>query len=61
MKPRLIQGDLWNENTATDTSIEEPFVLDAGSMYAHNEYEIGNWRAARHRLGAQSYIRNDKR
>ena len=31
-------------------------------MYAaHNEYEIGNWRAPRHRLSNKSYIRNYKR
>ena len=28
---------------------------------AHNEYEIGNWRAPRHRLSNQSYIQNYKR
>jgi fructosamine-3-kinase len=42
IKPCLIQGDLWDENTATDMNTGEPFVFDAGSMYAHNEYEIGN-------------------
>jgi hypothetical protein len=34
----------------------EPFVFDAASFYAHNEYEIGNWRAARHRLSAAAYV-----
>ncbi|KAL8698399.1 MAG: hypothetical protein Q9224_001870 [Gallowayella concinna] len=61
IKPCLIHGDLWDENTATDMDTGEPFVFDAGSMYAHNEYEIGNWRAPRHRLSDQSYIRNYKR
>jgi hypothetical protein len=28
---------------------------------AHNEYEIGNWRAPRHRLSNETYIRNYKR
>ncbi|KAL8648353.1 MAG: hypothetical protein Q9226_006029 [Calogaya cf. arnoldii] len=61
IKPCLIHGDLWDENTATDMDTGEPFVFDAGSMYAHNEYEIGNWRAPRHRLSNKSYIRNYKR
>ena len=61
IKPCLVHGDLWDENTATDMSTGEPFVFDAGSMYAHNEYELGNWRAARHRLSNESYVSNYKR
>ena len=61
IKPCLIHGDLWDENTATDMNTGEPFVFDAGSMYAHNEYELGNWRAPRHRLSNKSYVRNYKR
>lgn len=33
IKPCLINGDLWDENTATDMDSGEPFVFDAGSMY----------------------------
>lgn len=61
IKPCLIHGDLWDENTATDMNTGEPFVFDAGSFYGHNEYEIGNWRAARHRLSNKMYVRNYKR
>jgi protein-ribulosamine 3-kinase len=61
IKPCLVQGDLWDENTATDMDTGEPFVFDAGSFYAHNEYEIGNWRAPRHRLSNRVYVRNYKR
>lgn len=61
IKPCLVHGDLWDENTATDMNTGEPFVFDAGSFYAHNEYETGNWRAARHRLSNKSYVRNYKR
>jgi protein-ribulosamine 3-kinase len=61
IKPCLVHGDLWDENTATDMVTGEPFVFDAGSFYAHNEYEIGNWRAARHRLSNRVYVRNYKR
>ena len=60
IKPCRVYGDLWDENTATDTNTGEPFVFDAGSMYAHNEYEIGNWRAPRHRLSNRSYVHNYK-
>lgn len=60
IKPCLIHGDLWDENTATDMNTGEPFVFDAGAMYAHNEYELGNWRAPRHRLSNKSYVENYK-
>ena len=61
IKPCLVHGDLWDENTATDMNTGEPFVFDTGSMYAHNEYELGNWRAARHRLSKESYVSSYKR
>ncbi|KAK0716727.1 Fructosamine kinase-domain-containing protein [Apiosordaria backusii] len=56
IKPCLIHGDLWDENTATDAVTGEPFVFDPMAFYAHNEYEIGNWRAARHRLSRKEYV-----
>lgn len=43
-KPCLVYGDFWDENTATDMKTGEPFLFDAGSFHAHNEYNIGNWR-----------------
>ncbi|WEW55098.1 hypothetical protein PRK78_000526 [Emydomyces testavorans] len=61
IKPCLVQGDMWDENTATDMDTGEPFVFDAGSFYAHNEYEIGNWRAPRHRLSDKVYVKNYRR
>jgi len=61
IKPCLVHGDLWDENTATDMVTGEPFVFDAGSFYAHNEYEIGNWRAVRHRLSGKHYVKSYKR
>ncbi|KAF2643085.1 hypothetical protein P280DRAFT_496801, partial [Massarina eburnea CBS 473.64] len=61
IKPCLVHGDLWDENTATDMDTGEPFIFDAGSFYAHNEYEIGNWRAPRHRLSNRVYVKNYKR
>ncbi|KAI8949376.1 Fructosamine kinase-domain-containing protein [Xylaria longipes] len=61
IEPCLVHGDLWDENTATDMDTGEPFIFDAGSFYGHNEYEIGNWRSARHRLSDKIYVRNYKR
>lgn len=58
IKPCLIHGHLWDENTATDMDTGDPFIFDAGSFYGHNEYEIGNWRALRHRLSDQMYMEN---
>lgn len=60
IKPCLVQGDLWDENTATDKDTGEPFIFDASSSYAHNEYETGIWRAPRHRLSKMDYIENYK-
>ena len=57
IKPCLVHGDLWDENTAGDKSTGRPFVFDAGSFYAHNEYEIGNWRSVRHRLSSRTYVK----
>jgi hypothetical protein len=32
----------------------EPFVFDGSAFYAHNEYELGNWRTPRHRLSSKT-------
>jgi protein-ribulosamine 3-kinase len=61
IKPCLVHGNIWDENTATDVETGEPFVFDGSAMYAHNEYELGNWRTPRHRLSSRSYIRNYKK
>jgi protein-ribulosamine 3-kinase len=61
IKPCLIHGDIWDENCADDMNTGEPFAFDAGSIYAHNEYEIGYWRPPRHRLSNRTYIREYKK
>lgn len=61
IKPCLIHGDIWDENCADDMSTGEPFAFDAGSLYAHNEYEIGYWRPPRHRLSNRMYVRAYKK
>lgn len=40
LKPCLVHGDLWEENSATDLATGEPVVFDASCLYAHNEYEL---------------------
>ena len=45
LKPCLIHGDLWEENTGT--SVEEdaqPKMFDAAAFYGDNEYDLGMWR-----------------
>ena len=61
IKPCLMHGDLWDENCAVDIANGKPFAFDAGSLYAHNEYEIGYWRPPRHRLSNKAYTQSYKR
>ncbi|KFY40756.1 hypothetical protein V495_05287 [Pseudogymnoascus sp. VKM F-4514 (FW-929)] len=49
-KPSLVHGDLWCGNAAVDSETGYPLVYDPSSFYAHNEYELGNWRPARNKL-----------
>ncbi|CAN9277453.1 unnamed protein product [Alternaria alternata] len=60
LKPCLLHGDCWDGNTAIEAKTGEAFVFDVCSFYGHNEYDIGNWRAPRHRLSSEAYIRNYK-
>ncbi|KAK3368781.1 hypothetical protein B0H63DRAFT_529150 [Podospora didyma] len=59
--PCLVHGELWDEITAEDGLTSEPFVFDAGSFYAHNEYEIGNWRAREASIERAEYVQAYKR
>ncbi|KAH4029375.1 hypothetical protein HBI55_120970 [Parastagonospora nodorum] len=54
--PVLVHGDLWYGNCCTDNATGRPIVFDACVFWAHNEYEIGTWRALRYRFG-KSYIK----
>lgn len=55
IKPVLIHGDLRYGNCCTDNATGKPIVFDACVFWAHNEYDIGTWRALRYRFG-KSYI-----
>jgi fructosamine-3-kinase len=46
LKPSLIHGDLWKENTGTNLKTGNPVVYDPSAFYAHHEYELGQWRRA---------------
>ncbi|KAF2649449.1 hypothetical protein K491DRAFT_721643 [Lophiostoma macrostomum CBS 122681] len=54
--PVLVHGDLWYGNCCTDNATGQPIVFDACVFWAHNEYEVGTWRALRYRFG-KSYIK----
>ena len=47
-------------NTALDTKTGKAFVFDVCSFYGHNEYDTGNWRAPRHCLSNEDYIKEYK-
>ncbi|PGH12526.1 hypothetical protein AJ80_06687 [Polytolypa hystricis UAMH7299] len=51
IKPVLIHGDLWYGNCCTDSVTGQPIIFDACVFWAHNEYEVGTWRALRYRFG----------
>jgi len=42
--PRLIHGDLWEENVGTSVETGDPVLYDPSVFYAHHEYELGMWR-----------------
>ncbi|KAJ5901832.1 hypothetical protein N7495_002360 [Penicillium taxi] len=54
IKPCLVHGDCWDGNTATGED-GQAFFFDVASFYAHNEYDLGDWRAPRHVLSDPVY------
>ncbi|KAI1358494.1 Fructosamine kinase-domain-containing protein [Xylaria arbuscula] len=51
IQPSLVHGDLWCGNAAiTDEDTEDGIVFDPSSFWAHNEYELGNWRPERNKF-----------
>ncbi|KAH7313913.1 Fructosamine kinase-domain-containing protein [Stachybotrys elegans] len=46
VKPVLVHGDLWCGNASIiDENSREGIIYDGASFFAHNEYELGNWRS----------------
>ena len=54
-KPCLIHGDLWEGNIGTEHGTGNIFIFDAAAYYAHNEIELGIWRAEHHKLKDEAY------
>lgn len=51
LRPTLVHGDLWHGNTAIHTESGMPCIYDSSALWAHNEYELHDWRGARFRIG----------
>lgn len=58
IKPCLVHGDCWDDNTAVDANTGEAFLFGPCSFYGHNEYDLGAWRAPRHRFSSEAYIKS---
>ncbi|KAK4035333.1 Fructosamine/Ketosamine-3-kinase [Parachaetomium inaequale] len=56
VQPCLVHGDLWFGNAAVVHGTGEPVVFDPAGFYAHNEYELGNWRPERNRFTRGGYF-----
>ncbi|TGO54276.1 hypothetical protein BOTNAR_0272g00020 [Botryotinia narcissicola] len=50
IRPSLVHGDLWYGNAGVNTLEDKAVIFDPGCFYAHNEYELGNWRAKRNKF-----------
>ncbi|KAK4672138.1 hypothetical protein QC763_100390 [Podospora pseudopauciseta] len=49
--PSLVHCDLWYGNAnIVNEETEEGIVYDPAAFWAHNEYELGNWRPARNQF-----------
>ncbi|KAK0629235.1 Fructosamine kinase-domain-containing protein [Bombardia bombarda] len=49
----LVHGDLCYWNAGVDLGTGMSVVFDACSFYAHNEYELGQWRPACNKFGPE--------
>jgi fructosamine-3-kinase len=57
VKPCLIHGNLWEGNTGTEYETGDIYIYDAASFYAHNEFEIGDWRCNYNKIHNKVYTR----
>ena len=55
--PKLIHGNLTEENCGTSLESGEIMIFDACSFYAHSEMEVGIWRSERVRFRSRTYMR----
>ena len=45
IKPCIIHGDLWEPSLGINKKTGDLVMYDASSYYAHNEMDLGQWRA----------------
>lgn len=45
IRPSVIHGDLWEPNLGVNMETGQLVMYDVGSYYAHNEMDLGQWRA----------------
>ena len=62
IKPCIIHGDLWEPNLGVNVETGDLVMYDVGSYYAHNEMDLGPWRAdfcshVRSPVYTQQYLR----
>ncbi|KAL6698188.1 Fructosamine kinase domain-containing protein [Trichoderma pleuroticola] len=51
IRPSLVHGDLWYGNAGVISGdVENSIIFDPSSFWAHNEYELGNWRPCRNKF-----------
>ncbi|QYS93612.1 Protein-ribulosamine 3-kinase [Trichoderma simmonsii] len=51
IQPSLVHGDLWYGNAGVISGdVEKSIIYDPSSFWAHNEYELGNWRPRRNKF-----------
>lgn len=57
LQPSFVHGDLWCGNAAIiNEDTGEGIAFDPAGFWAHNEYELGNWRPERN-LFSQRYFK----
>lgn len=57
VKPSLCHADLWEGNTGTSYETGDIYIFDSGALYAHNEFEIGDWRCNYNKIHNKIYTR----
>ena len=61
IKPSLCHADLWEGNTGTSYETEDIYIFDSGALYAHNEFEIGDWRCTYNKIHNKVYMQTYRR
>lgn len=57
VKPCLCHADLWEGNTGTAYDTGDIYIFDSAALYAHNEFEIGDWRCNYNKIHNKVYTR----